>query len=68
MLAAGKSSRQALIQNRLSWRISLKTWAVLKKVLSAVRDHLNDPETIEKERKREEARQNLIKALKTSLE
>jgi hypothetical protein len=42
--------------------------AVLKKVLSAVRDHLNDPETIEKERKREEARQNLIKALKTSLE
>jgi hypothetical protein len=31
-------------------------------------DYINDPETIEKERKRVEARQNLIKALRTSLE
>jgi nucleoside 2-deoxyribosyltransferase len=61
-LKASADSEQAIVANLV------EDVAVLKKVLSAVRDHLNDPETIEKERKREEARQNLIKALKTSLE
>jgi hypothetical protein len=60
-LKASADSEQAIVANLV------EDVAVLKKVLSAFRDHLNDPETIEKERKREEARQNLIKALKNSL-
>jgi hypothetical protein len=60
-LKASADSEQAIVANLV------EDVAVLKKVLSAVRDHLNDPETIEKERKREEARQNLIKGLKKFL-
>jgi nucleoside 2-deoxyribosyltransferase len=41
--------------------------AIFKKVLSKVLDHFDDPKTIEDERKREAARQNLIKALGNSL-
>jgi hypothetical protein len=61
-LKASADSEQAIVANLV------EDVAVLKKVLSAVRDHLNDPETIEAVRWREEARQNLIKALKNSLE
>jgi len=42
--------------------------AIIKKVLSTVRDHFDDTETIEAARQREAARQNLIKALKNAIE
>jgi hypothetical protein len=61
-LKASADPEQAIVANLI------QDVAIIKKVLSTVRDHFDAPETIEAARQREAARQNLIKALKNAIE